>query len=46
MQKLTIEDLALENKKVLMRVDFNVPLNPDGTILDDSRSKAALKSLD
>ncbi len=45
MSKLTIQDLDLNNKKVLMRVDFNVPLNQDCTIADDTRIKASLKSI-
>jgi len=46
MNKLTLKDLDPANKKVLMRVDFNVPLNEDTTILDDTRIKAALKSIE
>ena len=45
MNKLTIEDLDLKGKRVLMRVDFNVPQNDDGTVRDDTRIQAALKSI-
>jgi phosphoglycerate kinase len=45
MNKLFITDLPLKGKKVLMRVDFNVPLAPDGTITDDSRIVAELPSI-
>ena len=46
MPKLSIKDLDLKNKVVFMRVDFNVPLSPDGQeITSDKRIKASLPSI-
>lgn len=45
MEKLSLRDLPLQGKKVLMRVDFNVPIDSQGNISDDSRIAASLPSI-
>ena len=42
--KKTIRDYDLKDKKVIIRVDFNVPIK-DGVITDDNRIKESLKTI-
>src|SRR5246500_3182456 len=46
MQKLSIKDLPLKDKRVFVRVDFNVPLSEEGRVTDDTRIRETLPTLE
>ncbi|WP_337543562.1 triose-phosphate isomerase [Acidaminococcus timonensis] len=45
MDKKTIKDISLTGKRVLVRVDYNVPMNDKGEITDSTRMEASLPTL-
>src|SRR5690242_538059 len=44
--KLSIRDLPLNNHRVFMRVDFNVPIAEDGRVMDDTRIRETLPTIE
>src|ERR1700744_2823126 len=46
MPKLSIRELDLADKRVFIRVDFNVPLSKEGTITDDTRIRETIPTIE
>jgi len=43
--KLTVRDVPVEGRSVFLRVDFNVPLSPEGEVLDNFRIRSSLPTI-
>ena len=43
--KKTVEDIDVKNKKVIVRVDYNVPLDENGNVTDNTRIRLSLPTL-
>lgn len=44
-QKLTIKDIDIKGKRVLIRVDYNAPLNPDGSVAEAKKIEESLPTI-
>ena len=46
LNKKTLKDMDVKNKRVLVRCDFNVPMNEDGEITDDKRIRSSIPTIE